>query len=240
MNTPQIIIGVPGFWSSRKEFIKDIAEKSSGYLYAGGILIDTLSGDKWVLELHEYDSNLLRAFEIAGQNSITDSELNSIADHTFTAYIVGEGGSTDSALAIMPAVSALLNAGGIAVKVETAGKAHSKYDWLLLTDDKSLTALYYAYVTLVADQNEAYSCGMHNLGLPDAVIAVGPSIEETLTTLEAFLLYMLLEKPNLHDGNTFSINERSSVYSLTFVQNYLYADDDLFYNPYGNWKLSRV
>src|SRR5438105_3741668 len=104
---------------------------------------------------------------------VSREDIAAIAAHSFTLYIVGEGGSTGRARAVMHAAAGLLRAGGIAVKVESAGVAHNATDWLALATDASDFAMYRAYVTFIGqgDGKTYYSCGTHNLGYPDVVVS---------------------------------------------------------------------
>ena len=154
------------------------------------------------MEIYEHDPALQNAFHLAGRSSVTDAEIDAIATHTCTACVIGEGGSTEAAQSILGAASGLLRAGGLAVKMESTGKAHSKQDWYVLDADQSLRALYDAFVTLIGGDGGGYSCGMHNLGLPDAAQDAALSDEDGARLLQTFLLYTLLEKPDLRRSQT--------------------------------------
>ncbi len=129
---PQIIIGVPGKWESRSALVQAIAGESGGLIFAGRILMDTKTMQSWEMEIYEHDPALQNAFRLAGRGSVTDAKLEAIAAHTYTAYVIGAGGSTEAAQTILGAVGGLLRAGGISAKVESTGKAHSKQDWYAL------------------------------------------------------------------------------------------------------------
>src|SRR5438034_343517 len=66
----------------------------------------------------------------------------------------------------------LLEAGGIAMKCESSGIAHSRSRWLELatlseTESDFWSALFDAYVQLpIQSEDDFYTCGMHLLGKP--------------------------------------------------------------------------
>lgn len=241
MDKNKIVIGIPGKWQNRSELLERIAKDSGGYLFIGFILMHPETLEKWDLEIYDFDKNLAKSYETAGYGSLSPSTLDEIASHTFTCYLIGECDTYNSIRSMMKAVCTLLNAGGIAVKVETTGKAHSKENWFELTQSDDIWSLYTAFITLIkGDDVVGYSCGMHNFGLPDASIQDGISIGDASKLLNTFLIYCLNENPELVDGHTFSIDHDSQYYGLTLEKCSYYPEDDLFYNPYGIWRLRPV
>lgn len=239
---PQIIVGVPGTWPSRTALVQSIAGESGGYLFASRILmnIDLMNIEtkhSWEMEVYEQDPNLARTFALAGRGSVTEEDLRAVAAHTCACYLIGEGGSVEAAQRMMDAACGLLRAGGVAVKVESAGKAHSARDWTDLAARREPRALYDAYVTLIGGDGGGYSCGMHNLGLPDAAHDAALSDKEGARLLQTFLLYTLLETPDLQSGHSFSLNPQSPHHRLRLEPCGMYEKADLFFNPYGLWRL---
>ncbi|HEX6605843.1 MAG TPA: DUF4261 domain-containing protein [Chloroflexia bacterium] len=239
-NPPKIVLGIPGLWQTRSDFVEAMALNSKGFVFAGRTLLNIASRASWELELRAYTTRLVEAFTVANRGSIDEPTMRAIAKHTFTAYIVGPGGSLDAARSIMSAAVGVLHAGGLAVKVESAGVAHSSEQWKALTTATDAEALYYAYVTLVGqgDNRTYYSCGMHNLGLRDAIITGNLTAYEAGSLLNTFLLYCLIEQPQLETGHTFSVDAQSPRYRLSIEQCTVYPKDHLFNNPFGLWRLS--
>jgi hypothetical protein len=129
----------------------------------------------------------------------------------------------------MHAAATLLDAGGYGVKVETAGVAHSTGDWLEQTHrcETHPGALYIAYVALVGRTGQFYSCGMHNLGFPDAIIPAGLTAAQSGAILRGFLMQILHEQPVLVSGETVVRDGPCHTFSI----------DDPFHNPFGLWRL---
>ena len=237
---PQVVIGVPGQWTNDAEIVSSIAENSGGYLFAGSVLINIESKWSCMLEVYDHEPQMRRAFEIAGFGRIDDSELQAIDEHTHTLYLSGDGGSFDSARNLMNAAAALLKCGGLAVKIESTGIAHSAEAWNQLTNDNLLLALLNAYVTYVGDEGEFYSCGMHNIGFRDAVVTADLPPDEAASLLHQFLRYIAIEDPAIYDNETFSVDEDSPRYQLCKAPCTMFPPEDLFHNPYGIWQLSPV
>lgn len=233
----QIVLGVPGPWPTRSDIVKEIAGHSGGLIFVGNHLFNPATSEMFEVDVYQPDPQLRRAFALAGSRSLSEDDLNSIVSHAHALYVIGRGGSAEAARSMMEVACGLLKAGGMAVKVESAGVAHSAKDWLALTQDNRLVALYRAYVTLIGGNGVYYSCGMHCLGLRDAIVSGDMSSDEAARLLQGFLLYTLVEQPELHSGETFSLDAQSPHFRLTEEVSDIYQPGDLFYNPFGMWRL---
>src|SRR5262249_1875219 len=203
--SPKIIIGVPGPWPTRSDIVTSIAQLSGGFLFAGMILLDTKTNQGYTLEIHEHDPHLQQAFRLAGGGRIADSDIVAIGEHRHTLYCLTDTLSVESALQMLRVGTALLNAGGIAVKVESSGVAHSAQRWRELALSESLFDTHIAFVPLIGGKDSFYSCGMHNFGLPDAAVPRDLDPRDAAKILNIFNHYLLGERPTLEDGHTFSI-----------------------------------
>jgi hypothetical protein len=156
----------------------------------------------------------------------------------------------------------LLDAGGIAVKCESSGIAHSASFWTELTgrvetgggSGTTPTAdfwatLYAAYVQLpIQSATDFYSCGMHLLGQPDMIVSCA-LMSETLTDGElpeyravdlfvgfgAFLSSECGEKGFI-SGHCFRLEGESTLYRVTWEPCTGYDEDEFLFNPYGRWR----
>jgi hypothetical protein len=234
---PTIIVCIPGMWQERSDIITAIAASNDGWSFDGEFLHDTASNEKFGMAAVGYDAALPKAFSIAGRRSMSPDDIEAIKKHIQTVFLTGDGGSPERARGMMHAASALLRAGGLGVKVETAGVAHSPANWQALEAAPELVAVYHAYVSMVAAQKVYYSCGMHNLGLPDATVPRSLAPRDAARTLEAFLLYLLYESPDLSDTHTFSMDASSPRFKLQDNPCTMFPKEHPFYNPYGVWIL---
>src|SRR5436309_6524637 len=80
------------------------------------------------------------------------------------------GGPLEEARAVMRAGSAIARDGGAGVFIDNCGLAHGGQQWLAMTEDGSPDAISFAFVTIVGGRQEAYTMGMHVLGLRDVVM----------------------------------------------------------------------
>src|SRR5262245_39371813 len=225
---PQTVIGVPGRWPDRSDIVTSIDSRSGGYFFAGRAMVRIGTKDGFELEVYDHDPNLKNAFSIAGRGRLTEEDLAAIASHTFTLYLVGEGGSVEAGKKLLHAANALLKSGGLAVKIESTGTAHRVDQWEEFCVHDHLGNLLQAYVTYIGSEGSYYSCGMHNLGQPDALVEANISPNDAAKLLHTFASYLLVENPTLKDRETFSIDADAPRYRLFHEACTAYEAGDLF------------
>lgn len=179
-----------------------------------------------------------RAFRAAGPHWRDAPEMDAIARHCSVIYLIGAGGTSSAAESMIRAAAALLAVGGLGVKVESSGVAHSPKQWQALAANLDLYSAHDALVVYVTG-DETYSCGMHLLGLPDT-ITVRTDRSSGTELLRVFTRYIYRETPVLRDGQTFAVEASAPVYSVWCDQAIVYPTGSLFANPYGYWRLEPV
>ena len=231
---PSIILGIPGMWKDRSDFLSAVI-KNSDFIFAGNVLYHPPSRRGISTEISKPDPRLQRAFQIASGNRIPDEELRAIDLHTMTPYLIGPGGSFENAKFMVQAAAAVLKAGGLGVKVESAGIAHSRARWLELENQELFIYGLDAFVVF-CHGTTTYSCGMHNLGFRDAVF---PSfVEDSVEMLRLFLRYSITPAKPLSDRNTVTLGQFK--YRMHTRPCTTFAADSPFHNPYGVWSLERT
>ena len=233
----KIIIGIPGPWSSREALVSAViglAGSQPRWLLAGNILMDLNDRQQVLVEFDGRNDGMQQAFEIAGGGRLSADTLQSIGGHEMTAYVLADCGLA-GARRVVDAAAALLDAGGLGVKVETAGLAFDPEHWRALASSGSTLSLYDALVTLVGGDGGATSCGMHNFGLPDATISGIPA-EQLANQLTAFNQWQLLTRPDLKDGSLFADSLTSQALEMHLVP-YGYETDSTLNNPHGRWEM---
>ena len=242
MTPPKIILCVPGLWPTRSDVVTTIAGHSDGWLFLGMLLMETATKRTCELEVCGPDERLVGAFTAAGFGGRVDEKiLPRIGQHRHVLYAVCDAGSLDAARYAVRAGAALLRAGGLAVKVESAGVAHGPERWgRLAADDATPFDLYAALVTLVRGEAEFYSCGMHAFGLPEASGPRGLGVDDAAALLNQFNLFQIIDSPRLNDGETFSVDADAPRYRLRRRPCTTYPPDDPFHNPAGVWHLEPV
>lgn len=241
-NAPAVstVLSVPGPWSDLAALTEAIRNTTRDFTVHMGLLTHSTTGDMYQIELMEHDAQLQLAYQSANRGSLNAVDLAQVGNHVCVAYLVGAGGSPAAARNMMAASAALLLAGGYAVKVETAGVAHSAREWLAQTArrDTHEGALYIAYVALVGGRGDYYSCGMHNLGLPDAIVNAVIGSSRAGELLRDFLMGLVHDPQQDIAEGTIITDVTGARYRLSRESCNIYPADDLYFNPYGLWRLT--
>lgn len=237
-NTPEVVLCIPGPWDSVSALADEIAASGTGYSLDGKVLCDTETGHVCELVLQRADPDLADDFAKAGPHWARSEAMADIDTHRTVAYLVGAGGSRAAADAMMRAGAALIDAGGLGVKVDSSGIAHAPAYWTDMCDQLDQLTAHRALVVYVAGA-DVYSCGMHNFGLPEAITSADNKTEAA-DMLRFFTRYLLEHAPALEDGHTFSVSEGKQLYRVERVPAIDYGPGSLFNNPYGAWRLSPV
>lgn len=240
--TPELVLCIPGPWDSRTALADEVAASSTTHVVVGDFLRDPVTGFTCELVFGAADPEVSAAFRVAGPHWAGSEAMEAVGEHRCVVYLVGKGGSREAAEAMMRAGAALIDAGGLGVKVESTGIAHGPAYWIDMCEQLPLLTAHRALVVFVVAGHEVYSCGMHNFGLPEAVIATGKGQAERTAAadlLRTFTRY-LLEAPAIEDGHTFSVSDGAPLYRIGTTAPVDYGPDSLFNNPYGSWRLEAV
>lgn len=228
-----IVLCVPGPLADRSEFAT--AMTRDGWIFAGVILLRIAMGEHHVVHLEGHDPRVTAAFEASAGVKPGGPDPAAIAAHRSVAYLVDPGGSRAQAAAVMAAGKALLGAGGLGLKVETTGVAHSAQQWDDLADDGGALALLRAYVVVVRSPDEVYTCGMRSLGFPD--VRVAADVPDAGRLADALARYLVLEEPSLREGETFGLTPDEPGFRLERAGSVDVGGDELLTNPLGSWRL---
>lgn len=240
----QSILCMPGYWNDSSELVQALVKSSNGkYLAAGNIITNLEHGSMFEYELCDADEDMTESFEVAGMvTRISDTTLNDIEKHTSVIYLKAATGSIQGAEALARAGGAILRAGGLGIKVETAGKAFDKEVWLDTLDGEFTESdLYQMFVidSLAKNDGTTFSCGMHNLGLKDTIIS-GEDFQYSVQLIRAFSYYQIVDKPAIiEEGQTFAETHDAPSFVIKEEANPPYAGHELFSNPLGTWRLRR-
>jgi hypothetical protein len=230
------VICIPGYWDDLIELFPDTEGR---LMVVGDKLINVYNQSDWNIELCRHDPMMSLSFKVAG--SVTNLESSVIAEieaHTSVIYISGGTGDFDKAKKLAQTAGMLANKKGIAMKVESAGKAFSREKWndfLIDGDDASIYELF-VLDSLVARDNSVYSCGMHNLGLKDVIIS-GKEFEEGYRIVRTFNYYQVIDKPEIKVKQTFQTDVLSPQYLIIEEQHQINEGYELLENPLGMWRL---
>jgi hypothetical protein len=233
--TVRTILCIPGTWGNEQAFASACA--GAGLRAAGAFLVDPLLGAHCEVELRAREPQMRDAFDSASGAEIDEDELSAIDGHETVAYLIAETGSLERVRALVQLATRLLPHGGLGIKVESAGVAAPIETWLALSIRLDPFVLIRCFVVVGNDAGELYSCGMHNLGFRDAVVA-GVPVDIAKPTLDRFNLYQLVDRPELRDGESFGA-EQSGRFVMRMRPCTRFPVGDPFHNPFGVVQLVR-
>jgi hypothetical protein len=240
--TSTTVLCIPVKWNNIDEFKASMLLNSDGTCFVvGDIIMNAKKGYHCFFEFCERDEKMKTSFESAGRvTGITEDSLSEIEDHTHVIYISGITGSLGAAKNIAVAGCDILAAGGLGIKVETAGKAFEKDKWLSLIERVGPYQLYEMFVvdSIVQPTGAVYSCGMKNLGLKDTIV-YGEEFQQAVDLISLFGIYQLVDNPIIQNNQTFSATAIAPIFRITTELNQPSADIELFKNPFGMWRLTK-
>jgi len=222
---------------------------------------------------HEFrglDTRIVSAFEAAMcrvRPSLDARDLEALGRHSTVLYIISRNFTPQQSATVsrdfLRLGRQLLEAGGIAVKCESSGVAHSAAFWKELTGRAETgasglvptpdywSAIYAAYVKLpIQSANDFYSCGMHLLGQPDMIVsctlmneALADGESPTYRAIDLFdgfsaLLLSEYGEKGFISGHRFRLKGESRLYQVTWEPCEGYDEDEFFFNPYGRWRFA--
>lgn len=204
----------------------------------------------------EPDPRMSEAFEVSADlvvPSFTDDDRQAVAAHRAVAYVLGPSAAAYEGFAVtkkmLAVVAALLDdGGGTAAKSESSGIAHGRDRWLHLASVAASAAdragqappLYAAFVRRPLSSGLVYySCGMHLMGEADVEITAADD-DRGLEWMDGLARYLLIDRGSarIRDGDTFGLQADSPRRVLRHRACTRYRDDDLFFNPWGYWRLA--
>ncbi|HZY37987.1 MAG TPA: hypothetical protein VFE53_15120 [Mucilaginibacter sp.] len=238
--TVKSIICIPGYWKDPVEIFGRTEGKLA--LVGNAILMDIKNKTHYTFELCGRDKKMRKSFDAAGKvTGVSSDFLDEIEKHTSVIYITGDTGNFRDAKSIANAAALICDTGGIGVKVETTGKAFKKSKWLKFVEAGDDASLYELFVldSLMMEDGTTYSCGMHNIGYRDVMVS-GLEFKEAQHLVRIFNYHRVIDKPIIKTGETFSLSMQSPIYFITNELQQPYIDEELFYNPFGMWRLVRA
>ncbi|WP_010308677.1 hypothetical protein [Saccharopolyspora spinosa] len=202
--------------------------------------------------VQEHDPRMPDAFEacLAGL-TFTDADWDAVDEHDSVAYVLAKGGQehapyiSERMLAVVAELFERL--GATAIKSESSGLAHSRETWLALAEDAAKPdALRRAWVKRPIHSGDVlHSCGMHLLGVPDVELETEGLLDESrlgewVELIDGLAGYLLTEPraAEIRDGEGFRLAEDAPRWLLHQHACDRYDDEDIFFNPYGYWRLT--
>jgi hypothetical protein len=240
--TFKTVICIPGNWNDWNDFMLTIVDATNGeYIAAGNILINVKNKRHYTVEFCERDERMKQSFSYAGKvTSVTEAFLEKIGDHKQVIYLSGSTGNLEDAAHIAFAAEAILQSGGLGVKIETAGKAFEKDKWHSLLETFKESNLYEMFVldSIINEEGTVFSCGMQNLGYKDTIVS-GEEFQHAVDLIKTFGYYQIVDKPTIQNRQTFRMSVESPRYKITDEHNQPYIGYKQFENSFGMWRLTK-
>lgn len=236
----ELMICVPGPWKKSGDFVAAVitAEPMGRFMFAGMILADLHAKEHISAEWDLRYTEMRRAFEIAGHGKLPEAVLAQVEAHQGAVYLRFPAPLSQQRKALLKFSRLLESIVGVAVKVESAGVAHTWQRWFELLESENPFDWYCAGVVLIADEDVYYSCGMHNFELADAQISSRMAATEAAEILNQFNYWRLSQTPYLEAGHTFSLSQDNPHFRLEETRDSRHEEDDPFFNPQGLWSLN--
>lgn len=231
-----ITLCVPGPWAHAVEFGDKVATLAGRYSDPGRLMLDAGDTDGVAVELCAADPKLAVAFRIACQGKMDEEMLRVLARHASVAYLRFPADLAAQSERMLKFSRLMERAGGLAVKVESCGVAHSWAQWASLLKG-ALPGQYAAGVTLVTSADFYYSCGMHNFGLPDCEVFGALDFDSAMHLMNQFNLWRLSALPALSDGHSFSLGKGAPSFKLFQQADPRHAAGAPLFNSHGLWRL---
>jgi hypothetical protein len=224
---PRIVLCVPGPWEGREDLAQRVLP--AGFVLEEKRLLRADGGEAFDAEFRGPDPRMRPAFQASAcrvRPSLTPADFHAIQGHRGVLYVLSDPfGRTTAAAAASRMIEigrALLDAGGIAVKCESSGIAHSAERWRR-PDLPPFEA--FVRLPIVDEIDDLYSVGMHLLGLPDGIVSLRHfpqgDLRGATRVLEEFLRSQTLPKGYL-----------ASPEPCTG-----YAPEEFFWNRWGRLRL---
>lgn len=187
---------IPGNWAHPRDLVERMPE---GYELTAEHLV-LPDGSKMDFTPMPADEQFSQIFRQALRQPASDAELAIVDSYTTNLLLSGEGGSMEAALRAMEGAAALVRAGAAGVFIDNCALAHGGEDWLIMTEDGSSDAISFAFVTIIRGKQEAFTVGMHVLGLRDIVMQRWDIEHEGFDIVEVIRYLSRGDKP-IEDGH---------------------------------------
>jgi hypothetical protein len=241
-SVPRITLRIPGPWESSEQLQRALADAETGYVIPPAVsesevyMVHQSSGRRFEFSVADRDDEIVELFADTGR--MRPKELDALESHQVKIFVSGPGGSHEAARAFLAAGAALIKVGGLGVMVDNCGKCHSPSDWLDLAGDESMGGMYWAFVSVTADEDEVFSAGMHCLGFRDAEMPDPVDPKTSGMMMHEFLGYTYQSGVPIVDGDPIG-GPDGPEFILRHVPCTRFPKDTPWHNPYGVWRLEK-
>ncbi len=221
---------IPGAWSHPDELIERIPD---GFRLTPESLIMP-DGTEIEFVPMPPDDQFAKIFSSSCRQPATEREIEIVHKYSVNVGLTGPGGSMQAARTMLQAGAAIIEAGGAGVFIDNSGLAHGGENWTMMTEDGGTDALSFAFVGIVRGEEDAWTMGMHVLGLRDIVMRRA-DIEPDGDVIIETIRYLCSSKKPVDAGHILADEAGPRFQAIK-------ADDDDFgnspmHNPFGRLRL---
>jgi hypothetical protein len=227
-----ISLRIPGTWSHPRDLVERLPE---GYRLTPEALILPDETQVEFIALSA-DRQFAGIFRTQCRQPATEQELESVANYKVNACLSGPGGSSESAQAMMRAAAALVRAGGAGVFIDNSALAHGGQNWLAMAEDGGPDAISFAFVAIVDSPREAWTMGMHVLGLCDLVMKREDASSDEFGIIDVIRYMARGEKP-VGDGHILCDLSGPRFRAYAAEGNADLPPDSPMHNPFGRLRI---
>jgi peroxiredoxin len=237
-----ISICIPINLKNRREIAAALEERySAEYVFIGRVFQSTITQKSCAIDIiGDREGNLAEDFQLAAQDKLDLATIGQINHCPLVIYLTSTTTGLNACQEIAKFAQILLQIGGIAIKVESAGIAHHQDQWLAHHNSQDVFEIYSLFVMLIEGEDYYYSCGMHNFGKADVAIAITEDLGLAIYVMNVFNYYRLTESPILQDGHIFQPDVESPRYQIEWMIDRENVPDSYQHNPHGRWCLQQL
>ena len=232
--SPRVTLRIPGDWSHPRELVERLPEGVR--LSPTGLLLP--DGTEFEFTPMPPDQQFPTIFQSACRRPASDDELAILARYQVNVGLSGPGGSMESALAMMQAGAAIVQAGGAGVFIDNCAMAHGGDDWVSMTEDGGPDAISFAFASIVRGKHEVYTMGMQVMGYPDLLMSAADIDEEGDTIVEIIRYICGGDRPI--DVDHVLADEQGPRFRVVAKETDKFEADSPMHNPYGRLKIANV
>ncbi|MBS0265257.1 MAG: DUF4261 domain-containing protein [Planctomycetes bacterium] len=234
--SPAIQLRIPGDWSHPGQMLERIPD---GYQLTPESLV-TPSGAEISFTPVAPDDIFPQIFRSACRRPAQPDELAILDRYTVNIVLCAPGGSLATALTMMQAAAAFVQAGGAGVFIDNSALAHGGSDWQAMTDDGGSDAISFAYTSIIRGSRQAYTMGMQTMGFPDLVMPFSETNEnERGDSLIEILRYICAGDKPVGVGHVIA-DEQGPRFQIAAAPPDEHQDTNPMHNPYGRLKIVSV
>ena len=233
--TPQIALRIPGRWSRPTELAERLPEGCS--LNENGLVMP--DGTEFELSAMPPDGQFAQIFHTACRAHLSAEDRAALDGYRVNIVLMGSGGSLESALAVMRAGAAIMQAGGMGVFIDNCALAHRGEDWIAMAEDGGSDAVSYAFAAIVRGQREVYTLGMHVIGFPDLMMLRSPEVDQRGEMMVDIIRYICGGNRPIEAGHYLG-DEQGARFQVVARESDGFPDTSPMHNPHGRLKIVSV